>query len=371
MVEFARAHLRAHPEQGAQKEQFDRQLWKRCADAGILAQGVPTAFGGQGEQDVLDIVIAMEGIGYGSVDNSLPFALNTHLWTVQHPILKHGSDAQKIRYLPPMCSGEIIGAHAMTEHEAGSDSSAIATVAEPVSGGYRMNGRKCMISLAPVADVFLLFATTRPSAGKWGITAFLVDRHSTGVTVSEPVEKMGLRAVPMGEIVLENCFVPTDCRLGPEGAGAGIANHSLEYERCCILASQIGRMQHQLEDAVLVARKRRQFGRSIGQFQSVSNRVADMKLRLETTRLLLYKVAWMKSQGQSTVLESAMLKLFASEQFLASSIDAMRINGGRGYLVEHEVEHDVRDALGGVLYAGTSDIQRNIIAGMLGLETDV
>ena len=188
--------------------------------------------------------------------------------------------------------------------------------------------------------------------------------------MSKPVRKMGLTTVPMGQVTLKDCFVPAVQRLGPEGAGASISNKSLELERCCLLASQVGRMQKQLEDAVKVARERYQFGRSIGQFQSVSNRIADMKIRLEAAKQMLYKVAWMKTEGLSTAMESAMLKLMVSESFLASSLDAIRVHGGRGYLVENEVEHDVRDSVGGVLYAGTSDIQRNIIAGMLGLKTD-
>lgn len=370
MTQFAQEHL-CHPAcVKTHLGNFNHALWQRCASEGILSMALPLDYSDSEVHDVLTTVLAMEGLGYGSTDNGLPFALNTHLWTIQHPIHMHGNDAQKTRWLKPMAEGKCIGAHAMTEPNAGSDSSSISTLATPVADGYELTGTKCMITLAPIADMFLLFASTDKAAGKWGITAFLVDRHQPGVKVSEPVEKMGLQNVPMGTITLDKCFVPTSSRLGPEGAGAAIANHSLEYERCCILASQIGRMHKQLDDAVTFARTREQFGKSIGEFQSVSNRISDMKVRLETTRLLLYNVAWMKDQKLSTVLESAMLKLFASEHFLASSIDAMRIHGGRGYLTENGVEHDVRDSLGGVLYAGTSDIQRNIIAGMLGLRTD-
>lgn len=370
MTQFATDHLCTELDNGASADAFNHELWRLCAQAGILSMGMPEEYPDTEVHDTLSAVMAMEGLGYGSVDNGLPFALNTHLWTIQHPIALHGTAEQKAQWLPAMARGECIGAHAMTEPEAGSDSSSISTLATPVEGGYELSGTKCMISLAPIADMFMLFATVNKSANKWGITAFLINRHQDGVHVSEPVEKMGLRNVPMGVITLTKCFVPTSSRLGPEGAGAALANHSLEYERCCILASQVGRMQKQVDDAVSFSRTREQFGKSIGQFQSVSNRVADMKVRLETTRLLLYKVAWMKDKKRSTVLESAMLKLVASENFLASSMDAMRIHGGRSYLTENHVEHDVRDALGGVLYAGTSDIQRNIIAGMLGLKTD-
>jgi len=371
MAAFARQSLNCGFEERESGALFDRKLWQLCAAQGVLSMTMPAAITGVAPIDILTAVIAMEGLGQGSADNGLPFALSTHLWTVQHPIMQFGSAEQQQRYLPGMCSGELLGAHAMTEPEAGSDSSAMQTVAIKVDGGYVLSGHKCMISLAPVADMFLLFASTSPEHGKWGITAFLVDRESKGLQVTAPANKMGLRTVPMGQLDLDDCFVPESLRLGPEGAGASISNKSLELERCCLLASQVGRMQQQLDDSVKAARNRKQFGRSIGQFQSVSNRIADMQVRLETARQLLYKVAWMKSEGMPTVMESAMLKLVVSEYFLTSSIDAMRVHGGRSYLAENVIEHDVRDSIGGVLYAGTSDIQRNIIAGMLGLETDV
>jgi len=346
---------------------FDRDLWRSCASVGVLDLVMPEEYSGTPAATIQTGVRAMEGLGYGSIDNGMPFALNTHIWTVQFPLLEHGTAEQKACWLPAMCRGDVIGCHAMTEPEAGSDSSAIQMTAVPTDGGYLLNGEKCMITLAPVADMFLLLATVDAQRGKWGITAFLLDRQSEGISVSPALDKMGLRTVPMGNITLNNCFVPHANRLGPEGAGASIANHSLELERCCILASQLGRMQKQLEDAVAFARERRQFGQAIGSFQSVSNRIADMQVRLETARLLLQKVAWLKDHGQPATLESAMLKLYVSEQFLASSMDAIRVRGGRGYIESEGVTHDTRDAMGGVLYAGTSDIQRNIIAGMLGL----
>jgi alkylation response protein AidB-like acyl-CoA dehydrogenase len=223
------------------------------------------------------------------------------------------------------------------------------------------------VTLAPVADVALVFVSTNPAAGKWGVSAFVVERTTPGVRASEMQHKMGLRTVPIGELHFEDCVVPESARLGPEGAGVSIATHSLEVERCCILASQLGAMERQLQRSIEYARSRKQFGQAIGKFQSVSNRVADMKVRLETARLLLYKVAWLVERGQPAMMEAAMLKLYLSEAFVESGMDAIRIHGGVGYLSETGVERDLRDAVGGVLYAGTSDIQRNIIARLLGL----
>jgi len=176
-----------------------------------------------------------------------------------------------------------------------------------------------------------------------------------------------LRSSPMGELILEDCFVPDEGRLGREGAGSSIFNSSMEWERSCILGSYIGTMERQLEACVDYSRERRQFGQPIGKFQAVANRIADMKVRLETARLLLYKVAWLKQMGKPAVMEAALAKLYLSECFVQSSLDAIRTYGGYGYMTEFEVERDLRDAIGGTLYSGTSDIQRVIIARWLGL----
>ena len=257
--------------------------------------------------------------------------------------------------------------HALTEVESGSDAFNLSMRAEKDGDDYVLNGVKRYISLGPLADTILVFATVDPAKGRWGVTAFLVEAARAGVERGPMQHKMGLRTVPFGDITFENCVVPASNRLGPEGAGVSISNHSLEIERCCILASQLGAMERQLEGAVEYARERRQFGQPIGKFQAVSHRAADMKLRLETARLLLYKVAWLKTRNQPAMMEAALLKLHLSEAFVASGLDAIRIHGGAGYLSEGGVERDLRDAIGGVIYAGTSDIQRNIVARLLGL----
>lgn len=345
---------------------FDRELWERCARFGILGLSVPPEFGGA-EIDLPTAMLIMEAIGEGCPDNGLAFALNAQLWTVQRPIVRFGSEEQKRRYLPGMCAGSLLGAHALTEPEAGSDAFSLSMSAERRGDDYVLDGTKCLITLAPLADVMLVFASTNPGRGRWGVSTFLVERDTPGLRAGPVQHKMGLRTVPLGELHFESCVVPASARLGPEGAGVSIATHSLEVERCCILASQLGAMERQLQRAIDYARSRHQFGQPIGRFQSVSNRVADMKLRIETARLLLYKVAWLVERGQPAMMEAALLKLYLSEAFVASGMDAVRIHGGIGYLSEPGVERDLRDAIGGVLYAGTSDIQRNIVARLLGL----
>lgn len=367
VLEFVSAELHDPVIDRDRGGEFFRDGWDRCAEFGIQKLAVDEVYSGTPERDVLTGMLAMEALGQGCRDNGLTFGLCAHMWTVQLPIQHYGSDLQKQKYLPRMCTGEWIGGHAMSEPDYGSDVFNMQTYARKVDGGYILNGHKTLITFAPIADVLLLFATVNPELGRWGITAFLLEKDFEGYHASPVKEKMGLRTIPFGDIVLKDCFVPEENRVGPEGAGVAISTGSLEYERCCILASQLGAMEYQLERSIDYARSRHQSGQPIGKFQSVSNRIADMKVRLETARLLLYKVAWLKKEGKSAMMEAAILKLYLSEQFIDSSLDAIRIHGGKGYMTETGIERDLRDAIGGVLYAGTSDIQRNIIAGLLGL----
>jgi alkylation response protein AidB-like acyl-CoA dehydrogenase len=367
VIDFARRELTDDVVGRDRSSTFARDLWQKCADFGILALAAPAEYGGQGPINVFRSVVAMEGLGYGCPDTGLVLALNAQMWAVQSTISLFGTEEQKQRYLPGLVNGSLLGCHALTEAESGSDVFAMSTTAERVEGGYRLNGGKRLVTLAPVADVAVVFANTNPDHGKWGITAFLVERKSEGYQASTNQEKMGLRTAPFGEITFDDCFVPEGNRIGKEGAGFSICNHSLEYDRCCILSGKLGTMQRQLEEAVRFAKERRQFGKPVGEFQSVSNRIADMRMRIEISRLLLYRLASLKLAGKSAMLESSMLKLYLSEAFTESSLDAIRIGGGSAYLSETGTERDLRDAVGGVLYAGTSDIHRNIIARFSGL----
>lgn len=368
VIGFAQSNLNTSFVDDDKACRFNREDWNKCASFGIQGLAAPKNFNEENADiDMIKATLAMEGLGYGYKDNGLPLALSAQMWTVQLPIVDFGTEAQKNAYLPNLVSGNWIASHALTEPHAGSDVFSMQTLAEKVAGGYVLNGKKCLISLAPVSDVFLVFANTNPKMGKWGITAFLVEKGTKGFTTSPNIEKMGLRTVPIGDMEFKDCFVPESSVLGKEGSGMSIANHSLEYDRCSILACQLGAMERQLEETIQFAKTRKQFGKTIGNFQAVSHRIADMKLRLETSRLLLYKVAWLKSKGKSAMMEAALLKLQLSECFVASSLDAVRTHGGAGYLTENEVERNLRDAVGGLIYAGTSDIQRNIIASLLGV----
>lgn len=366
VIEFAQKELNEGLLDYDRRGELPRENWQKCARFGILGLAIPEAYGGS-EADILTAMLVMEGLGYGSRDNGLIFAMNAQMWSVQHPILTFGTEAQKQKYLPGLCNGELIGAHGMSEADSGSDAYSLHARAERVSEGYILTGSKMFVTNAPVADMAIVFATVDPAKKMGGVTAFLLDKGTPGFTVSKPIEKMGLRTSPMGELILQDCLVPLESRLGSEGAGPAIFNSSMEWERSCILGSHVGAMERQLEGAIRYARERRQFGKAIGKFQSVANRIADMKVRLETARLLLYQVAWLKQMGKPAIMEAAMAKLYLSECFVQSSMDAVRTYGGYGYMTEFEVERDLRDAVGGTLYSGTSDIQRVIIARWLGL----
>ncbi len=365
-IEFAQRELNSGLVEQERVGHFSRDKWQKCADFGLLGLSFPEAYGGSGV-DIMTTMLTMEGLGYGCRDNGLLFALNAQMWSVQHPILTFGTPEQKEFYLPKLIQGELIGAHGMTEPDSGSDAYSLRTRALPRDGGYVLNGSKTFVTSAPVADLAVVFATVDPSKGMGGISVFLVERGTPGFTIGRDLDKMGMRTSPMGELYFEECFIPAEKRLGPEGAGMSIFNSSMEWERSCILGSHIGAMERQLKTAIRYARERRQFGQPIGKFQAVANRIADMKVRLETARLILYKVAWLKQQGRSAVMEAALAKLYLSESFVESSMDAIRVHGGYGYMTEFEVERDLRDSIGGTIYSGTSDIQRVIIARLLGL----
>jgi alkylation response protein AidB-like acyl-CoA dehydrogenase len=365
-VAFAREKLSQDFGKREEAGEFSLEAWQACARFGVQGLPVPAELGGAGS-DVLTTVLVMEGLGYGCGDNGLIFSLNAQMWSLQLPLVKFGSPAQQQAYLPGLIAGEIIGVHAMTEPDSGSDAFSMRTRAERRGDDYVLNGTKLYITNAPVSDVVLVFAAHPGRPRPANISAFLVDKGTPGFTVSRSLDKMGLRTSPMGEVVLADCVVPAAQRLGPEGAGTVIFNSSMGWERSCILAGALGAMQRQLEMSVAHARARKQFGQAIGKFQGVANKVADMYLRLEASRLLIYQAAWLAQQGQPALAQAAAAKLFASEAWVQSSLDAIQIHGAYGYMKEAGIERDLRDAVAGTIYSGTSEIQRVILARMLGL----
>jgi alkylation response protein AidB-like acyl-CoA dehydrogenase len=255
----------------------------------------------------------------------------------------------------------------MTEPGTGSDAFAMTTVATLRDDTFVVRGAKTFITNAPVADLFIVFATTDRAKGIGGLCALIVERDATGVHVGQPFHKMGLRTSPMSEVAFDDCVVPAENLVGSVGSGMAIFNTSMDWERSFILATAVGAMQRQLDRAVEYAKERTQFGQPIAKFQAVSHRIVDMRVRLDAARLLLYHLAWKKSRGKGTAVEASIAKLFISESYVHSSMDALQVHGALGYMEESELEREVRDAIGSRIYSGTSDIQRNIVAGRMGL----
>lgn len=365
-LEFARKSLQDDLPAREKRGEFSRALWRACGEFGIQGLPFPEQYGGGG-QDILTTILAMEALGEGCADNGLLFGLAAQMWSVQMPIWRHGTEAQRERWLPALCRGELIGAHGMSEPDSGSD--ALAMRARAVKDGehYVLNGTKTFITNGPVADFAIVFANVRPELKALGITAFLIDRDMPGVSFGPKIEKMGLRTSPMGEIILDNVRIPASQRLAREGAGMQLFNASMEYERAFIFASHLGAMRRIYERCRRHARERKQFGQSISKFTPVADKLIQMRMDIELAQLLLHKIAWAKDHGQEMPMEAAMAKLFISEAQVRASLDAIQIFGGYGFTVEYEMEREHRDAIGGRLYSGTSEIQRKLIGSYLGL----
>lgn len=360
-VRFAREELDDDLLGRDERREFWREGWRRCARLGIPGLPVPETYGGRG-QSLPVTIAAMEGLGYGCADNGLIFALNASLWTVTIPILFHGTEDQKRRYLPGLCDGSTVGANGASEVEAGSDVFSMTSRAERVGDQWVLNGRKTWVTSGPVADLFVCYATIDPGKGVLGLCAFLIPSDAPGFRVVREIPKLGMRTAPMGELAMDDCRVPAENLLGRVGRGADVFQGSMEWERGAILACALGTMRRQLERCVAHARTRKQFGKPIGKFQSVANRLVEMAVRLETSRPLVYKIGWLKARGRDATVEAAMAKLYVSEAFVKNSLDAVEVFGAAGYATENGLERDLRDSVGSLIYSGTNDIQRNIIA---------
>ncbi len=352
---------------------IDRENWQLFASAGFQAITTPVSDGGLGRTTV-DAMLAFEGLGHGCIDNGLVFALSSQVFATQNALRSGASPEQLATYLPGLLSGESFGAFAITEPDAGSDSSAIRTAAKRIDehaedphhpdAVYEVTGEKCWITLGPIADVIVLFATTDPSLGKWGITAFVVEGTRAGIERGASVRKVGLDNSPFGSIQFDRCLLTAADRLGPEGAGGSIFTKAVEGERAFLFAGQLGATQRVIEQSIQQARSGVVVGADFGANQGVSHRIADMKLHHEMARLLVYKAAALHDRGKSVGMAAALAKLQTSEMAVASALESISMHGPAGYL-DGPIGSEAHDALGGLAYSGTSDIQRMIVGRLL------
>ncbi|RFS82223.1 acyl-CoA dehydrogenase [Actinomadura spongiicola] len=365
VLAFARRDLA--PEQGGDAAGADRfrARWRLAGRQGLTGATVPAEYGGSG-LDAESAAILMEALGEGCTDTGFAFSVAAHLFACLMPIVEFGTDDQKRRWLPGLCSGERIAAHGVTEPGAGSDSLNLSTRAERKDDHYVLDGSKCFTTNAPVADVFIVQAATRPAAGFFGLTSFIVDAATPGLRVGRPYEKTGLRGSPTADVYFENCIVPAESVLGAEGSGATVFTGSMKWERTCLFAIYLGAMRRVLNDTLAFAAEREQFGSPIGQFQAVSHRIVDMVLSLESARLLLLDAARRLAAGEDCDVPSALAKLAVSEAAVKLGLDAVQVRGSGGVL-EGDVGALLRDALPARIFSGTNEIQKNNIARALGI----
>lgn len=357
----------AHWQEDDRAGTLSQARWLAVCEAGLTGLTVPEEFGGLG-LSAAELAHVLEHFGTISEDSGLGFTLATHLCSTCIPVARFGSPAMKAALLPALAAGDRVGAHAITEPDSGSDAFAMRSRALPHAGGYTLSGEKCYISSAPLADVIVVYARTDADKGALGgFSALAVDRSLAGVSVGRARSKMGLRSAPMADLHFDAVEVPASALIGREGQGFSILDYVMKWEILCVFALQLGEMRRQLRQCLTWAKTRQQFGQAIGGYQAVSHRIANMHMRLEGAANWLARAVRAMEGGGRASLEIAAAKLAISEANVANSLDAVMLHGGAGYMSETGIEAGLRNAVGGLIYSGTSDIQRNRIAAMLGL----
>lgn len=340
-------------------DRFPPDLFARLGALGILGVTVPEEYGGAGA-DLLTGVLCIEQLARVSPAVALSYGAHANLCV--HNLYHNGTEEQRRRYLPGLCSGEYIGALAITEPDVGSDATGIEMRAVRDGDAYLLRGRKLYITNGPIADVIIVYAKTAPERGAHGITAFIVERGFPGYSVGRVLEKMGHRGSPTGELVFDNCRVPVTNVLGRENEGVAVMMSGLDIERIFLAGEPIGIAEEALDLSLRYARERKQFGQPIGHFQMIQAKLADMYTSLEAARWLVYRTAVLADSGQPIHKEAAAAILFAAEMATRLCLDAVQIHGGYGYMLDAPVQRLLRDAKLLEIGAGTSEIRRLIIA---------
>lgn len=297
---------------------FAWEKWEMIRQSGILRLPFDEDFGGMG-QDLTTTMGVLETLGYGCRNGGLNFSVATHMVSTGIAVQRFGSPELKKRVLPGICDGSVIGAHAITEPDSGSDAMNMRTRAVADGDDYVLNGSKAFVSNGPVAGRIVIYALTDPALGAWGLSAFVVDRDTPGLGLGQPIDKMGLRNSPLCELFLDDCRVPASNIIGKPGLGFSILDYVMKWEILCSFIINVGEMRHRLERCIEYARTRRQFDQPIGSFQSVANRIVDMKIDMETARGWLYQTALRFQANENVTMDIAIAKLLASEGNFASA----------------------------------------------------
>jgi hypothetical protein len=359
---WAQAKVRPHAHEWEAVGAYPRHVFEELAELGLFGMTAPAEWGGA-EADHVSYALALMELA--AADGGLSTIVSVHNAPIVAAVLGHGSAEQKKRFLPGLCSGELIGAFALTESGAGSDAGAISSRAVRVEGGWRLNGSKQFITSARIAGLTIVFAVTDPAAGKRGITAFLAPAGARGLVVAKVEHKLGQRASDTCALNLDDLFLDDGLVLGEPGQGYAIALANLEAGRIAIGAQSVGMAQAALDIAVAYAKERKTFGKPIIEHQAVGFRLADLAARLEAARQLVLHAASLKDAGQDCMAEASMAKLVASETAEAVCSGALQTLGGYGYLEDFGVAKIYRDVRVCQIYEGTSDIQRMVIARLL------
>ena len=361
--DFAAANVEPGAHERDVEGRFDRVLWNKLGDFGLLGLPIPEKYGGSGA-DIMTTCLALEALAEGGGDAGLGLSVGAHVTIGAVPIWLHGTEEQKQRYLPKLSSGEYIGAMAITEPEAGSDAASIKCRARRDGKQWILKGSKIFITNGSIADTIIVLAVTDPEAGSGqGVTAFIVERDTPGLSVGRDLDKMGTRSSPLSLLHFDDCRVPSENVLGAEGSALwAIAFECFDWERTVMVASSIGGMKASLAAAVAYAKQRVAFGKPIAQQQAIQHKLADMKAQLDAARLLLYRAAWLKQEGLPHQTEASVAKLFVAEAAMHNAIEGTQIFGGYGYIKEYPIERSMRDAKLVSIGGGTSEIQKMIIA---------
>ncbi len=356
---FARDRVRPQAAEIDRDGRFPADLVKEMGDLGLMGVCLPEEYGGAGQSYVLFATIVEE---LCAACASTGLILDVNISLCAEPILRFGNDEQKRKFLTPLALGEKLGALAMTEPEAGSDAAGIRTTAVRSGDHYLLNGVKTFITNGGVADTYVVTAVTDRAAGHKGISDFIVEKGTAGLSFGEPMHKMGIRGSVTTEVLFRDCLVPASNLLGSEGQGFSITMETLDAGRIGVAAQAVGIARSALDDAVAYATQRRQFGKPITSFQAIQFMIADMSTAIEAARLLTLQAAELHQRGLSCTRQSAMAKLFAGDTAMRVTTDALQLFGGYGYMQEYPAERHMRDAKITQIYEGTNQIQRMVIA---------
>jgi butyryl-CoA dehydrogenase len=360
--EFAANEIAPYAAEWDREAHFPGEVVKKLAELGFLGMNVPAELGGAG-LDTLSYTLAVEEISRGDASVGVIMSVNNSL--VCWPIDTYGTPGQKERWLVPLAKGEHLGAYCLSEPQAGTDAAAQKTIAKKTDNGWVITGVKNFITNGNSADTLVVLAMTDISLGHKGISAFIVDAHAPGVSVTHTEHKMGIRASDTAQIALDDVEVGDDALLGDVGKGFRVAMSTLDGGRIGIAAQALGIAQSALDHSVAYSKEREQFGRPIGKFQAIQFKLADMAMRLEAARLLTYRAAWTKDQQPGHAVESAMAKYMASTTAVYCAEEAVQIFGGNGYSKEYPVEKLMRDAKICDIYEGTNEVQKMVVGATL------